>query len=179
MTDDTNGSSSSLPLALQAPDTALTIRDVTPADAERLHAGCWSHRTLTRCRELIQRILDADAHHKGVGAVLYPPDTPDQVFGYGQLRRWTRCAEISDLIIAENERGKGYGTALIQHLVSQRGRLTHATCIEIGAAISNPRALALYRRLGFRESYSIHLKMDGKAEPVIYLRLYPDNYAST
>ena len=47
-------------------------------------------------------------------------------------------------------------------------------CIEIGAAVANPRAVALYRRLGFRDERQLFLNLGNGNEPVIYLRLELD-----
>jgi ribosomal protein S18 acetylase RimI-like enzyme len=41
--------------------------------------------------------------------------------------------------------------------------------VEIGAADSNPRALALYRRLGFRDSRRVLLELGSGPELVLYL----------
>jgi ribosomal protein S18 acetylase RimI-like enzyme len=79
-------------------------------------------------------------------------------------------AEISDLVVAQNLRGRGLGTALIQMLVRQ-GRALGASEFEIGAALTNARAVALYRRLGFTDSHTIMTHTDGVHEKVLYLRL--------
>ena len=43
--------------------------------------------------------------------------------------------------------------------------------IEIGAAMSNPRAVALYRRLGFEDSHTMMLNLGKGKEKVLFLRL--------
>jgi ribosomal protein S18 acetylase RimI-like enzyme len=91
---------------------------------------------------------------------------------YGQLTLWPRCAEVSDLVVAARYRSQGYGTALVQYLVREAARLG-AGCVEIGAAKSNPRAVALYHRLGFEDNRVVMMSLgaDGR-EPVIYMTLY-------
>ena len=43
--------------------------------------------------------------------------------------------------------------------------------VEIGVALSNPRAMALYQRLGFVEDRVINLDLGSGAEPVMYLKI--------
>jgi ribosomal protein S18 acetylase RimI-like enzyme len=90
--------------------------------------------------------------------------------GYGQLSRWGSRVEICNLIVAEGWRGQGAGTALIQWLIvlAQEKKFP---LVEIGAAESNPRALELYRRLGFRVDRSLTLDVGNGPEPVFYLSL--------
>jgi ribosomal protein S18 acetylase RimI-like enzyme len=45
----------------------------------------------------------------------------------------------------------------------------HASTLEIGAALSNPRALGLYRRLGFVDGRILDLDLGNGPEPVMYL----------
>ncbi len=91
-------------------------------------------------------------------------------YGYSQITCWPRCAEISDLIVSEPLRCRGIGTALIQHLV-QTARSLHVRCVEIGAAVDNPGAAALYHRLGFRDSYTVHLTLNRGEVEVVYMCL--------
>lgn len=90
-----------------------------------------------------------------------------QIIGYGQLTLWARTAEISDLSVHESWQSKGIGTRLIFHLLEAARR--YRKVVEIGAAQGNPRALALYRRLGFRDDRVITLKTDNGDEPIVYL----------
>jgi ribosomal protein S18 acetylase RimI-like enzyme len=85
------------------------------------------------------------------------------IVGSGQLVRYTGTrAEIADLAVASAWRGHGVGTALIQVLV----RIAQASGIkelEIGVTDDNERALALYRRLGFKPWREIELPDGGRA----------------
>jgi ribosomal protein S18 acetylase RimI-like enzyme len=117
---------------------------------------------------LIARAARLEKEGRGIGLVLVTDE--DQAVGYGQLTLWPNVAEISDLVVAQNLRGRGLGTALIQMLVRQ-GRALGAHEFEIGAALTNPRAVTLYRRLGFLDSHTILTHTDGKHEKVLYLRL--------
>jgi ribosomal protein S18 acetylase RimI-like enzyme len=91
-----------------------------------------------------------------------------RILGYGQLTIWPRTTEISDLIIAPDYRGSGIGTAIIGGLVD-KVRSLHLPHVEIGVALSNPRALALYQRLGFKQDRIINLDIGHGSEPVMYL----------
>ncbi len=73
------------------------------------------------------------------------------VIAYGQITLWPHTAEISDLIVTELWRSKGIGTLLIHRLI-EAARDWQMPLVEIGVALDNPRALALYQRLGFREA---------------------------
>lgn len=160
----------SLPLALHAPTPELPMRPVRAADLAELCATCWAERGEARAREALERILE-----RGLGLVALDA-TARCIVGYGQMSRWARCSEISDLYVVEAMRGRGVGTALIQHLV-RAAYAQENDCVEIGAALSNPRALALYRRLGFRDAYNLALNLGAGSEPVIYLRLHFADYA--
>jgi ribosomal protein S18 acetylase RimI-like enzyme len=90
--------------------------------------------------------------------------------GYAQLTSWPRVAEISDLIVASEYRNHGIGTALIHYLI-EHARGWRASRVEIGVAASNPRAYALYKRLGFAEDRVITLDMGNGEEAVSYLAM--------
>lgn len=164
--------SSILPLAMRSPDDRWLIRPVVMADVTALRATLWAHRSETRSREIIRRVAHAQSRKQGVGVVVCAPDRP-QLLAYGQYLNWANCAEISDLIVLENMRSQGIGTAMIQHLVRVAAE-NKVRCIEIGVATSNPRARALYNKLGFEEKYTRMLDVGNGVEPVIYLSLAID-----
>jgi ribosomal protein S18 acetylase RimI-like enzyme len=155
-------------LAFQPPDPQVTIRPVRLGDLSSLQHNCWPQRDPDWIYHFVLRIRENARAGRGHGAVIV--DDEDAVLGYGQFMLWPRCGEISDLFIAPGYRDQGLGTALIQYLV----RVAHdmnAACVDIGAARSNPRALALYRRLGFRDSYTQRLNLGDGEEEVVYLRI--------
>ncbi len=164
------------PLALAQPDPRIAARTVSEGDAEVLRDCCWPDRELVCVQALIQRARKLYLQRRGIGLVLPNPDD-DSLRGYGQLTLWSRCAEISDLIVVPAQRGLGLGTALIQHLCLHAYDLG-VGCVEIGGAVANQGALALYRSLGFEDSYRVTLKLDGWSQPVIYLRLNFADYRS-
>jgi ribosomal protein S18 acetylase RimI-like enzyme len=159
---------SNTPLALQPPTAHVTIRPVRLSDAASLHRDCWPERNFEAVYRFVSR-----AHYNTVqGRVMaiVATGTGDSILGYGQFTHWPRCGEISDLMVAESQRSKGIGTAIIQYLV-RAARDMDSECVDIGVALSNPRALALYRRLGFRDSHSENLDLGHGSEAVLYLRL--------
>ncbi len=155
------------PLALHPPDPNITIRPVRLADVEPLRLSCWPERSPDSVYRFIARIRQSAAQGRGLGVVVMQQAA---VRGYGQFVLWPRCGEISDLIVTPACQGQGMGTAMIQYLV-RAAREMHADCVDIGAALNNPRALALYRRLGFRDSFRQMMSINGVDEEVLYLRL--------
>lgn len=161
--------STTFPIALEPSSSEWHIRPVQLADVVALHETFWSDRSETRCLDKIRRVLQARSQRRGLGIVVRAPED-DTLLAYGQYLAWTRCAEISDLIVRETQRGQGIGTAMIQHL-THTALASGTRCIEIGAACSNPRALALYRRLGFEDKQTVTLDVGQGVEPIIYLGL--------
>jgi ribosomal protein S18 acetylase RimI-like enzyme len=157
-----------IPLALQPPNTLATIRPVRLADAEALREHCWPERPFAAVYQLVMRARQNALQGRGLGVVVV--DETNAIKGYGQLTLWPGCAEISDLVVAAPNRGQGIGTAMIQYLV-RAAREMHVPCVEIGAALSNPGAVALYRRLGFVDDHTVWLNLGDGKEPVLFLRL--------
>lgn len=158
-----------IPLALCPPDPTIKLRALQRNDAALLWRGLWRFRTAEKCIELVERVLRAEARGRGY-AVVALDDVTGDIIGFGQIISWVRCAEISDLLVEPAQRERGIGTAMIQYL-SRRAHELNSACVEIGAARSNPRALALYRRLGFVDAYEIPLDLGRGVEPIVYLRL--------
>ncbi len=158
-----------LPLALHLPDPAVRLRPVAYTDSDPLRRLCWPNRPFSGVYSIVQRAVQMANSGRGCGWVVLGVD--GTAVGFGQISVWPTCSEISDLMIAEPLRGQGIGTALIQRLVQESLRLGMRE-IEIGAAFSNPRALALYLRLGFEESHTLFVSLEGgEPERVQYLRL--------
>jgi ribosomal protein S18 acetylase RimI-like enzyme len=157
------------PLALQPPPSNILLRRAQPDDLESLMRDCWRGRRADVCAWLLSRAERNYRSRRGESVVVYT-ETGD-IIGYGQVTLWPRCAEISDLIVSETQRSQGYGTAMIQYLAG-RAITLGATCIEIGAATSNPRAQALYQRLGFVTHRTLQMNLTGSGrEPVDYMMI--------
>ncbi|HEX2905776.1 MAG TPA: GNAT family N-acetyltransferase [Phototrophicaceae bacterium] len=156
----------------QSPDPNLLVRPVRLTDAEPLHARCWPQRSFMTVYNMLTRALQYAKDERGLGVVVV--DAAGAVQGYGQMAVWPSCAEVSDLVVAEAYRSQGCGTAMIQHLVRAAYRLG-TPAVEIGAAVSNTRAIRLYQRLGFEDSHTLTLNLGSGQEPVLFLRLELQN----
>jgi ribosomal protein S18 acetylase RimI-like enzyme len=157
-----------IPLALHPPDARVRMRPVRLSDAELLRDHCWPERPFATVYQLVMRARQNALQGRGVGVVVV--GAGNAIKGYGQLTLWPGCAEISDLIVDAAYRGQGVGTAIIQYLARAAGEM-HVACIEIGAALSNSGAVALYRRLGFVDDHTVWLNLGEGKEPVLFLRL--------
>jgi GNAT superfamily N-acetyltransferase len=157
-----------LPLALLAPDSQIPVRPVRLSDVDSLYADCWPNRSFSAVYELVGRAVRSAADGRGQGIVI--PGEGTNILGYGQVLMWPSCAEISDMVVHESCRGRGYGTAIIQTLI-QKALALGADEVEIGAALDNPRAADLYRRLGFEDSHTVLINLGKGAEHVLFLRL--------
>jgi [ribosomal protein S18]-alanine N-acetyltransferase len=144
------------------------LRQASLQDALELQRACWPNWALEAVKDLLRRVESMSQRGRGYGVVAL---RNDQIVGYGQLTVWPRTAEISDLIVAPDYRGQGIGSAIIQSLI-EKVNLWHMPQVEIGVALSNPRALALYRRLGFEQDRIINLDLGDGPEPVMYLTMH-------
>ncbi len=150
----------------QAQEThEILIRPVKAEDALNVQRTCWPEQPLGKVLTLLQRAEKLRKVRRGLGVVAV---RDDMIYGFGMLTLWPRAAEISDLVVNARYRGRGVGTALIQFL-TEAARDLNATMVEIGVALSNTRALALYRRLGFRDYRTIQVDLGQGPEPVLYL----------
>ncbi len=143
----------------------MVIRPANTQDVDSLQRACWPEQPLGKVATLLQRAEKLRRGHRGLAVVATREGT---VYGFGMLTLWPRAAEISDLIVHARYRGQGVGTAIIQFLTAAAQDL-NASMVEIGVALSNVRALALYRRLGFHDHRTIQLDLGGGPEPVLYL----------
>lgn len=157
-----------VPLALQPPPTSIVMREVRATDSDHLRMNCWPNRSFLTIYNLVTRTIRNTADGRGLGLVVVGAD--DVALAYGQYTLWPTCAEISDLIVTETLRGQGVGTALIQMLIN-RARRWGATTFEIGVAMDNPRAAALYRQLGFEDSHTVMMDLERGKEQIQFLRL--------
>jgi ribosomal protein S18 acetylase RimI-like enzyme len=147
------------------PELPAIVRPVRLSDADDLNRLCWPDRPSDSVAELLHRTQRLAQTKRGLGVVAVTSNIP---CGFGLLSLWPRGAEISDLIVNANYRSRGLGSLIIQYLTSVAKSL-HVQTLEIGVAMSNPRALALYRRLEFIDGRTIMLNLGNGPEPVLYL----------
>jgi ribosomal protein S18 acetylase RimI-like enzyme len=143
------------------------IRPVTARDAADLQTACWSNWSIEAITELLHRAEGLARRRRGLGVVAYGESG---ILGYGQVTLWPRTAEISDLIVIPRSRSQGIGTGII-HYLTEQARSWPVPTVEIGVALSNPRALALYQRLGFAQDRILDLDLGHGAEAVMYLKM--------
>jgi ribosomal protein S18 acetylase RimI-like enzyme len=141
------------------------IRPAQRVDAEQLQQTCWPNRALDGITDLLARAEKLAQTRRGLGIVGIQNGI---ACAYGMLTLWPRTAEISDLIVAASCRGQGIGSQIIMSL-TEAARNLNVSVLEIGVALSNPRALALYRRLGFTDHHTIRLDLGSGIESVLYL----------
>jgi ribosomal protein S18 acetylase RimI-like enzyme len=143
----------------------LHLRPAQPEDAPALARHCLPEHDPTYVAESLRRVAHL-AQHDHAHALIAQIDA--DTVGYGQVTRWPRSAEIGNLVVAADWRNLGIGSALIEALAAYAARWPLAE-VEIGVALSNPRALALYRRLGFQDCRSLQINLGSGLEPVVYL----------
>lgn len=127
---------------------SLSLREVRESDTVLLAATCWPESDLTVIEARIHNILRWMKRGRGIGLTALVNDHP---IGYGQVIFWRDHGEISDLVVAENFRGSGIGTAILSSLINF-SRESGVRELEIGVEEHNERAYRLYRRTGFIDS---------------------------
>ena len=143
----------------------FTLRPAIPGDAGALQKSCWPDRGVEVVEELLQRVDGITRRGRGMGIVA---EVDYQVVGYAQITLWSRTGEISDLIVAARLRSQGIGSAMILYLI-EKARSWSVPRVELGVAMTNPRALSLYRHLGFKDDRLINLDLGSGPEAVTYL----------
>ncbi len=155
------------PQAILPPNCQYLLREVNLDDVHLLHQYLWPERPIDDIDDFIKRVLKFKQQQRSIGIVVMDEM---QLVAYGQTTLWMQCSEISDLMVSTTYRSQGIGTAMIQYL-TQYAIKRRITCVELGVAESNPRALKLYQQLGFVESYKLELDLGDGREPVAYLSL--------
>lgn len=145
--------------------TAFELRPAQMSDVDMLCRTCWPHRSARQAAVVLQQAACLAQQQRGLGVVAVVNGT---ACAFGLLALYPRVAEISDLIVSPALRGQGIGTAVITFLTHEAQRLG-ATRLEIGVAQSNPRARALYERLGFVAARAVQVDLGEGPETVWYL----------
>lgn len=144
---------------------SVFVRAAELDDAAGLHAACWPGRSLDSVAGLLEQAQRLAARRLGQGAVAVREGAP---CGFGLLTIWPHAAEITDLIVTPDYRSQGIGSHIIGYLTGIAQQLK-VDALEIGVKLTNPRALALYRRLGFADSRAVELDFGSGLETVLYL----------
>jgi ribosomal protein S18 acetylase RimI-like enzyme len=146
----------------------LLLRPVALDDIAALQAACWPDQKLADVQLRVHSIISAAGARERAWAYIATID--GEIVGFGQMTRWGTRGEISNLIVHPEWRSKGIGTTLIRRLLGV-ARENELTEVEIGVAESNPRAMSLYRRLGFRNDRRLTLDIGSGMEPVRYMMM--------
>lgn len=140
------------------------FRFLEASDFAALHQYCWPEKTQAELEDLLSRALKLSQQNRG-GAIVALVE--GQVSAFGMLTRWPQQGELSDLIVRQDLRSCGLGTALLHALTHFASNLNIST-LEIGAFAWNVRAIALYQRLGFIEHHRLDIRIASKPETIIY-----------
>ena len=140
------------------PDFALRV--ATPADCQPLHSACFPERPIDEFTIEYKHTLDWQEKGRcvmliGVGDVSASSTTAG-ILASGQLHFLGDVGEIANVAVTPSARGCGIGTAIIQALIDI-AKQTGKTKVEIGVSAGNPRANALYQRLGFLPDRQLYL----------------------
>jgi ribosomal protein S18 acetylase RimI-like enzyme len=144
----------------------IRLRPAEARDAVDLHHSCWPDRSLPGIQDFVTRCI-CDITERERGCVLVA-EVEGQAVAFGLLTIWPDVGEISDLIVADQWRGHGIGTKLIETMIDA-AQSTEVQFLEIGVMRRNTRARKLYERLGFKLHRSAHFYENGTLEPVDYL----------
>ncbi|QIS41108.1 GNAT family N-acetyltransferase [Clavibacter capsici] len=118
--------------------TAIEVRALAASEVGRLEREEPPGRGFVRAMWELQ---------EAGGSTLLVAWDGERPLGFGQLDLRGAVPELRNLRVDEAARGRGAGTAIIREAerqVGPGGRLT------VGVGLDNPRARALYERLGYR-----------------------------
>lgn len=156
-----------LPDHLFVPPTAvsstLSFRLIQPSDLRSLHKACFAERPLLSFRRHFQQMLRRQETGRGFCLVV---DNQGELVGSGQLAIYPNGAELANLAVVPAWRGQGVGTAVVGVLTAVANHL-QLSFLEIGVQNDNPRAQALYQRLGFTPDRPLDFP---NAPPALILR---------
>lgn len=145
----------------------LTLLPFDLSQIPALHRACWPEVPFDHLLDLLSNIVRRCQRGRAWALTALQGGEP---VGFGQLSQWTKCAEISDLIVSACHRGQGVGTEIINGLLDI-ARQQGFREVEIGVAETNAGALDLYQRMGFEIKRRITVNLGNGLEPVLYLRL--------
>lgn len=150
----------------------LVVRPAAPADADALAAlgravAAEGERWLTYDRSPSDERRNVKSVRRDPNAAVFVAETPSGVVGRISILRdgnpySNHVAELG-LMVAASERRRGIGTALIEEALNW-ARAAGVTKVELHVFPHNEPAIALYRKLGFREEgqRQHHYRIDGR-----------------
>jgi len=141
----------------------LLIRLARDEDLLNLYSNFYSRQSFPIFRDRFHRFLERQENGRSFWLIV---ELNLRLIGNGQLIIYPNGAELANLGVVKEHQNRRIGTGMI-HILSAIARQVGVKSVEIGAAVSNARALSLYRRLGFEEDRCLKL-ID--SESVIILR---------
>lgn len=161
------------------PIPAVSFRLAQAEDLLSLNENCYSETDWERFRDHYTYLLkwqengrcyvlvaEYQASSNGRVEKISGPETNHKkdtiIIGSGQLITRGDTAEIAELVVRQDFRNQGIGTALIQ-ILTDIARQRATDLLEIGVAVENQAALRLYRRLGFGRERTIQLPIGQEA----------------
>lgn len=82
---------------------------------------------------------------------LWVVEEEGRVVAYAVVWRVLDQAELANIAVREEARGRGLGARLLQHALD-RARVAGVRTVYLEVRVSNEAALRMYRRAGFRET---------------------------
>lgn len=90
----------------------------------------------------------------------------DNVIGFAEMRAVAGEAQIYNIAVAPEARGRGTGEALLGHLIDE-AEMKGCDVVNLEVRAANTAALGLYEKLGFREVGRRRNYYDGKEDAIL------------
>ena len=116
------------------------ILKISQLEKEIFSGEAWSYKTLATVFEM-SNFLHVLCEDGG------------EIAGYGGVTVAADSADIGNIAVAENYRGSGIGTALLQKLC-EKAKEKGAEKVFLEVRVSNSAAMKLYLRCGFAGAYA-------------------------
>lgn len=138
----------------------LKFRQLDQNDFLDILDCCYSGFSQPRLFADLNRSLQRQARGNSVHLLAF---WNDHLVGTAQLIRQGGKSEIAEVVVAHNFRRRGVGTIMVNHLQELAGKKNWLP-VEIVVRANNPRARALYERLGFCFKRSISIPTNEPAD---------------
>ena len=121
----------------------------------------WRYEDILKISQLEKEIFSDEAwSFKTLATVFKMPtflsvlcEDGGEIAGYGGVTVAADSADIGNIAVAENYRGGGIGTALLQNLC-ERAKEKGAEKVFLEVRVSNSEAMRLYLKCGFAGAYA-------------------------
>lgn len=147
----------------------LVLRPAREDDGPALNRICYPHLEPAEMEQALAISLAQAESNCGVRLVA---EMDGGIVGSGQLQSWGKTAEIANLMVVPEYRGRGIGRSLVEALLSEARTLGFSS-VEIGVQAENQGAMTLYERAGFRYQRTVQLSLNGKPATFLFLKRKP------